>query len=198
MKTAEIAGDTRAREVVFEGGDRLPAGFVIIATGIRSNLVLPRLIGLETKIGVVVDDRMRTSHFDIFAAGDIAEHAGTVYGLWGPAQAQGRVAGANAAGSDARFSPTPRSNTLKVLGIGMFSVGEVEALQPGTVEIESEVDAQYLRFLFRDGRLKGAILLGNVKPASAVTRTLEAGTDLSALLARKPSATDVLGAIASA
>jgi nitrite reductase (NADH) large subunit len=63
----------------------------------------------------------------VLAAGDIAEHRGVLYGNWSAAQFQGAIAGLNAAGPAAsEFGGIPRSNTLKVLGLDMVSIGRFE------------------------------------------------------------------------
>ena len=97
----------------------------MIATGIRSNSHLARRAGLEVNQGVVVDNLLATSHPDVFAAGDVAEHHGQVYGIWGPSQYQGSIAGMNMAGGCVEFGGIPRSNTLKVLGLDLFSIGQI-------------------------------------------------------------------------
>ena len=47
---------------------------------------------------MVVNNLLETSHPHVLAAGDVAEHHGLVYGIWGPAQYQGSIAGMNMAG----------------------------------------------------------------------------------------------------
>lgn len=195
-KTTGISGSVAAEAVQLAGGTIIPAGLVIIAAGIRPNVAMAADAGLSTRSGILVDDQMTSSNRDVFAAGDIAEHAGVVYGLWGPAQTQGKIAGSNAAGSAVHFTPVPRSNTLKVLGVGLFSAGEIEARDHSTTEIETERDARYFRLLFREGRMTGAILLGDVKHASRVLQAIEHREDLSPLLSRHPTAMDLLEAIA--
>ncbi len=137
---------------------------------------------------MIVDNRLTTSHPDILAAGDVAEHQGVVYGLWGPALFQGRIASLNAAGLETLFAGVPRSNTLKVLGIDLFSIGEIEVRDASYVALEEERDRRYCRLLLRDQRLCGAILLGDSKTASALKKVLEAGKDLSSSLRSRPSA----------
>ena len=188
----QITGDRQARGVRLADGTELPADVVIITTGIRSNLALAKQAGLETNLGVVVDDHLVSSHPDILAAGDVAEHRKTVYGLWAPAQFQGNIAGMNAAGGQAEFGGIPPSNVLKVLGIDLFSIGQFDP-DDGDDAIDQKSDGKYFRFVFRDGRLIGAILLGDMSAAQPVTKAVEGATDLSDLLTRKPSAVEVAG-----
>jgi len=190
-RTAEILGDERARGVLLEDDATLPADVVVITTGIRANSYLARMAGLEVGRGVVVDNHLVCSHPSVLAAGDVAEHRGTVYGIWGPSQYQGSIAGMNAAGQAAEFRGIPLSNTLKVLGVDLFSIGLIEPEDASYQVVESETDDRYLRFLFRDGRMAGAILLGDTSSATAVKKAVETARDFSGLLGKRPTVEDV-------
>ena len=102
-KVKEMRGEGAVRAVAFEDGSELPAELVLITTGVAADANLAKAAGLKVNKGVVVDEQMRTSEPDIFAAGDISECNGKLYGLWMPAKAQGTVAGHNAAGKNDVF-----------------------------------------------------------------------------------------------
>jgi nitrite reductase (NADH) large subunit len=189
-KTKELAGDERVREVVLEDGT-VPAELVVVSTGIRPNSYLARLAGIEVSRGVVVDDHLRTSHPDVLAAGDVAEHRGVVHGLWMPSMAQGRVAGLGAAGTDAEMGELPRANTLKVLDFEMFSVGVFEPPDASFVVLEEEGDAAYARFLFRDTHMVGAVLLGDTSLAGRAKMAIEEESDFSRILGASASVASV-------
>lgn len=190
--TRRIHGDIRVQGVELGDGEVLPADLAVITTGVRSNTHLARQAGLAVNQGVIVDNCLTTSHPDILAAGDVAEHRGVVYGLWGPALYQGRIAGLNATGLETPFGGVPRSNTLKVLGIDLFSIGEIEAKDASYLALEEERDGHYCRLLIRDQRLCGAILLGEAKAAGVLKKALEARKDLSASLRSRPSAWELV------
>ena len=139
-----------------------------------------------------VDDRLVTSDPDILAAGDVAEHRGVMYGIWAPSQYQGSIAGMNAVGLGAEFGGIPRSNTLKVLGVDLFSIGVVEPEDASSEVLREEAGDSYFRFIFRDTRLLGAILLGDTGFSAYVKRAVEEEEDFSGLLARRPSGADVV------
>lgn len=191
-RTDEIVGDERVRAVALESGDTIDADLVVIATGVRPNSFLARRAGLDVNQGVVVNNRLITSHADVLAAGDVAEHRGTVYGIWPASQYQGNIAGMSAAGLDAEFGGIPRSNTLKVLGFDMFSIGRVEPEDGSYRIIEEESDGRYCRFVFRDSHLLGAVLLGDTKAATAAKKAIEDKTDFSALFTKCLKATPVI------
>lgn len=190
-KVAELAGGPRLSAVVLEDGSTLPADFAVIAAGVRPNTRLARRAGIEVDQGIVVDSCLTTSHPHIYAAGDVAEHRGTLYGTWDPARFQGSIAGQNAAGARVEFGGIPRANTLKVVGVNLFSVGEIEAKDGSYQVIARETDGNYRRFLFRDSHLVGAILIGDTHLAAASLRFVKEHLDASGVLARHPNADDV-------
>lgn len=127
-------GDERVREVVADG-QRIPAEIVILGVGVRPNVELARAAGvaLGPTGAIAVDDRQRTNLPDVWAAGDVAEayHRVTGKPAWMPlgttANKQGRVAGANIAGGDARFAGIVGTTVVKVFDLEAASSGLSEA-----------------------------------------------------------------------
>ncbi len=174
----EIRGDEAVAEVLLADGETLPADAVIISAGVRPNSWLARRCGLTVERGVVVDDRMATSAPHVFAAGDVAEHRGAVFGIWPTAYAQGMVAGINAAGGQAEYPGMAPSNRLKVLDVDLFSIGRIEA-EDASYEIrEHETDARYARILLRDGRIVGAALYGDTSLAARLKDAIDSGVQV--------------------
>lgn len=194
-----IEGGTAVRSVLLADGAELKADLVVVSTGVRASKDLALAAGLQVKNGVLVDDAMRTSNPAVYAAGDTAEHQGTLYGIWAPAQAQGAVAGSNAA-LDAeppqRFAAIPRSSVLKVLGVDVFSAGKVTPESPADLLVEGGADGQYACFLLQAGRLAGAILLGDASLAAKVKKAVENGLDCSSRLGSQPQAEEILAFLA--
>jgi nitrite reductase (NADH) large subunit len=191
VQVKELRGNGRVAAVALMDGAELDADLVVLATGVRPNTFLAIEAGLDVNKGVVVDDRLRTSHPDVYAAGDVAEYQGVLYGSWFVAQHQGAVAGANAAGSDLEVGNVPRSHTLKVVGLDTFSIGQFTPVDGSYRGVAGEWDGAYASFVFRDDLLVGANLLGSVQLAAAAKRAIEDRWDFSALLAREPSAFDI-------
>ncbi len=75
-RTRALLGDGQVEGVEFFGGERIGADVVVIATGTRPNTDLGLCADLTVNRGIVVDDHMQTSHPDIFAVGECAEHRG--------------------------------------------------------------------------------------------------------------------------
>ena len=167
-------------------GETLPAEVVVISTGVRSNTAIARAAGLNVNQGILVDDNMRTSHPDIFAAGDAAEHKGIVYGTWSPALAEGLTAGSSAGGGNVVFTGLPRSNLLKVLGIDMYSIGPTAPGDPLDVLVEERSNGHYTSFIFRGNLSIGSILLGDASLSGKVKKTIEEKMDLIHIGGQKP------------
>lgn len=196
VKVKEVVGDEAVGGLLLEGGEILDGDLLVIATGVRPNSYLARQSGLDVHNGVVVDNLLRTSDPKVFAAGDVAEHQGLLYGTWGPSQYMGSIAGMNAAGDQVEFGGIPVSNTLKVLGIDLFSIGVVNPTDASYEEFREETaDGKYYRFLFRDSTLVGAILLGDTRLTATVTRLVEKKTDVSRLIKGRPSGADLVEAL---
>ena len=193
----ELQGDRQVVGVALEEGGSVPGELVILATGVRSNTHLARQAGLTVKKGVVVDQCLIASHPAVLAAGDVAEHLGVLYGNWSVAQSQGGIAGMNAAGLGVEFGGLPRSHTLKVLGLDAFSIGQFLPPDGSYRQFAVEAGDTYQSFVFRDGLLVGANLLGTAALAGVLKKAIESKADFSGLLARKPSAAQVAEALAA-
>jgi nitrite reductase (NADH) large subunit len=191
-KTKEIVGAAGPEAVVLGDGRKIAARAVIMATGVRPNTHLARRAGLDVNQGVIVNNHMAASADGVYAAGDVAEHNGVLYGTWAASQYQGAIAGMNAAGLTVLYGGQPRSNTLKVLGLDLMSIGQFEPADGSYVVIDQKTDDRYLHFVFHDGRLVGAILLGGEPLAAAVKTAIETKLDFSGLLLGTPSAAAVM------
>jgi nitrite reductase (NADH) large subunit len=192
VRISQIDGDDRARGIILESGESIPAELVIVTAGVRSNTYLLRRANLDVNQGVVVSDTLQTSREEILAAGDVSEHRGVSYGAWAPAQFQGVIAGLNALGKKIEFAGIPRANTLKVLDFELFSVGQVHPFDGSFQTFDSRENGQYRCFVFRDGQLVGAILLGEMRLAAAVKNLIEKKVSCTDLLHTNPAIEDIV------
>ena len=120
--------------VVAESGARLPADLVILAIGVKPEIMLAKNAGLEIgpRGGVNVDAQMRTSDPKIWAVGDVVEVQDLVTGqetvlpLAGPANRQGRVAAESIAGRVTHFRGVQATAVVGVLGLTVASTGASE------------------------------------------------------------------------
>ena len=124
-----LLGREHLKGLRLRGGEEIPADLLIIAAGVAPELELARESGLQVDLGIVVDEWMRTSDPEIYAAGDIVLSRNLAGGnpmrvpLAGPANKQGRVAGCNAAGGDLRFAGVVGASVVKVFDLTVGRVG---------------------------------------------------------------------------
>lgn len=189
---AELCGGDRLESVRLATGETLSADLVVVCAGVRPDLRLARSAGLSTARGIVVDDQMRTSDPAIFALGDVAEHAGKVYGLVAPIRDQARAAADAIAGDNrARYHGTMFSTTLKVAGVRLTSAGDL--LGGGGREELADLDSRlgrYRKLVFRGNRLVGMILLGDDSDGPRLFNLIRSGADASSLRQRAVAGED--------
>lgn len=132
--TAErIEGDTAVRAVATSAGS-IPTDMVILAIGVQPNVELATKAGLELgPTGAIkVDEHMRTSDPDIYAAGDCVESVDiltrepTYVPLGSSANKQGRVAAMSICGFTDTFPGVLGSTVCKVFDYCVARTGMTE------------------------------------------------------------------------
>jgi len=73
-------GDTSIRRVRTAGGRTVDCDFAVVGIGVVPRVELAQAAGLEIENGVVIDDKLRTSAENVFAAGDVANAWHPFYG----------------------------------------------------------------------------------------------------------------------
>jgi NADPH-dependent 2,4-dienoyl-CoA reductase/sulfur reductase-like enzyme/rhodanese-related sulfurtransferase len=170
--------------VTLANGVVLHADIVIMAAGVRPDSKLAQAAGLEVGAqgGIKVDDRMRTSDPNIYAAGDAVEVVDTVSGepavvpLAGPGNRQGRIVADHIFGRDTRYGGTQGTAIVKVFEMtgGGTGASEKALKRRGTpyrkVYLHPSGHASYypgtapmhMKVLFSpdEGRLLGAQVVG--------------------------------------
>ena len=114
-KPERLEGDGMVERAALDTGDTLDVDLVVMGVGIRLNTELARDAGLEIgeKGAVVVDETLRTSNPNIYAAGDIAAWPDPTFGRrlrvehWDVARRQGLRAGRNMAGEEKPYTSLP-------------------------------------------------------------------------------------------
>jgi nitrite reductase (NADH) large subunit len=159
---ARILGKNKVEGIVLSDGREFACDTVVIATGIRPNAGLARDAGLETKRGIVIGDDTRTSDPCIFAVGECAQHRGIVYGLVAPGLEQATVAAHVIAGGKARYVGSVANTKLKVLGLDVYSLGNVMGRDRDDREYAWQSPGQniYRKLVVRRGRCVGVISIG--------------------------------------
>ena len=170
----EIFGKEGVEGLRLKDGRIVEGQMVIISAGVRPNVQLAKSAGLETKNGILVNDRLETKSEGIFAAGDVAEHRGRCYGIWPAAQRQGEMAGINMAGGNAVYEGTVVSNTLKVVGIDLTAAGEIDPEGKLEYVVRSNREkCNYCKVTFKEDQIVGCIFLGQTQGVSEILNAIE-------------------------
>lgn len=121
-------------KVTLASGTQLEADMVISAIGVRpaTDFIKGSGIELGPRGHIVVDDHMRTTAENVYAAGDAVQVVDFVTGqltavpLAGPANKQGRIVADNIAGLDSVYHGTQGTSVIKVFSLTAASTGANE------------------------------------------------------------------------
>lgn len=179
--------------VTLQSGEELHADLLHLATGVKPRIGYLDGSGIETDQGVLVDNLMRTSAPDVWAAGDVAQAPGffepgkSINATLPNASIQGRIAGMDMA-EDTAVKPYLGSsglNTFNFFGHHGFSVG-LATITESTDDIEVNTTflpsgMRYQKLIFKGNRLVGV---------SAINAELDPGV-LRELIQREVDLGDV-------
>jgi nitrite reductase (NADH) large subunit len=205
--TSNIVAGGNARHCMnFGDGSLLEADVIVFSAGIRPRDELARAAGLAIgeRGGIVIDDNCRTSDPDIYAIGECALWRGRTFGLVAPGYDMARVVAATvsaragtaavaevagaagaAAGAGAAlpvFTGADMSTKLKLLGVGVASIGDAHAASPGARAysfIDERREVYKKLVVTEDGsRLLGAVLVGDTDDYGSWLQTMLNGLPL--------------------
>jgi nitrite reductase (NADH) large subunit len=180
--TARIVGERAVEGVELADGTTIDANAVVFAAGIRPNTALAKDAGISVNRGVVVDDALQTSASDIFALGECAEHRGICYGLVEPAYEQASALARHLAGRSAAYRGSVVAANLKVSGVSVFSAGDFIGTDGSEAILLSDVKrGTYKKLVISDGRLTGAVLIGETADALWYLDMIRAGKGVAAI-----------------
>ena len=175
--------------VTFDSGREAGCEMVIIAVGVVPDTRLVSNTGIKTDRGILINDHCETSAGGIYAAGDVAQGTDTLTGqsrpipIFGQAYRQGWVAGSNMAGSDARVDAAFGMNSMGVFGLPIISVG-LAAASGDEYDILTQCDDEartYRRIVLKDGRVVGAVFVGDIDRAGILTGLIRERVDVSGI-----------------
>lgn len=153
---------------------------VVAGIGIRPNLDLAIVSGLQVDNGIVVDEHLQTSAPDVFAAGDVANFFHSALGKHvrveheDNAVMMGKLAGHNMAGANESYTHVPMFYS-DLFELGYEAVGEISSRLQIVTDWQDAFNKGVIYYL-ENGRVRG-ILLWNVWKQTNNARALlmEAG-----------------------
>jgi NADPH-dependent 2,4-dienoyl-CoA reductase/sulfur reductase-like enzyme len=160
-------------------GRDLLSDLVVAGIGIEPNTALAERAGLPVGDGVTVDQFLRTSDPDIYAAGDLACFPDATLGPrrvehWDNARSQGRCAGENMAGAGKPFDYMPFFFS-DLFEFGYEAVGDTDARLETFADWQEENRTGVVYYL-REGRVRGVMmcnLFGQMDAARALIQRSE-------------------------
>ena len=111
--------------ITTNNGETLACDTLLVCAGITPNTELAKHAGIQVRKGIVVNDKLQTSHENIYAIGECCEHQQLTYGLVSPGLEQASVLAHHLAGKVASYQGSLTMTRLKVIGQPLFSLGEV-------------------------------------------------------------------------
>ena len=161
-KVTGIREEGAAVVVETESGDQRTVDAVVAGLGIVPDTDLAKAAGLAVDDGVLVDARLRTSHPDVFAAGDVARFAAPALGGTlrveheDNAVSMGRAAGRSMAGDATPYAHLP-SFYSDLFDLGYEAVGETDP-RGETVADWKEPFREGVVYYLAAGRVRGVLL----------------------------------------
>ncbi len=193
-----------------KAGQFYPCELVAVAIGVVPQRELAERAGIRIDRGVMVDEYLRTSEKDVFAAGDVAQvydrltKKSVLDSLWGPARQQGFTAGKNMAAALLGQEMTPyekgiafnvtRLANLTTTIIGTVGQGRDDDLMgiargdsevwrqlPGAIAAQTGFDVNNLRLLVGASTLIGAVVMGDQALSRPIQHLVAEQVDISSI-----------------
>lgn len=183
----KIIGNEYVKGVLLKNGQELEADNLIIAIGVVPNVDVVRNTSISINRGILVDNTMKTSVEDVYAAGDVAEgydmlvESNRVVPIWPNAYMQGEIAGFNMIGINKNFKGIFPMNSIGYKNTNMITAG-ITNPQQEEFEIISKIDhnrRSYKKFVVKENRLVGFILINDIDRAGLFTGFIKNETDIT-------------------
>ncbi len=184
-KTQRIEGNASGQvtHIHFADGSTLQTDIVIMAIGIRPNMQLALDAGIHCEKGIVVSDTLQTYDPTIYALGECIQHRGGTFGLVAPLYEQAKVLTNHLSEHGvAQYQTLPSATKLKVTGINLFSVGDIN----GDDECEflfyrDKQQGIYKKLVLKNNILVGVVLYGETQEGAFYNELLDSKQDLASI-----------------
>jgi len=184
----------RVGSVVLKDESQIECQMVIVAVGVRPRVDLAREAGISLGRGILVDEYLKTSAEDIYAAGDAVEAYDLIAKMPRPvailptAAKQGRIAGYNMAGGRKVYEGSIPMNSVELAGIPTISVGLTDPAMLADVDRRNsleiiqdyrERESIYKKIVLEDNRIVGVILINKIDRAGIYTGLIKDRVDVA-------------------
>lgn len=178
----DSAAELEPNKAKLKSGAEVEFDVLVVAVGVRPNIALLKDAGAECGRAIKADNKCQTSLKDIYAGGDCTESyditigAERVLALLPNAYMQGNTAGVNMAGGEQLYENAIPMNAMGMFGYHMITAGSYE----GNVYTEKEGE-NYKKLFYKDNRLMGYIMIGDIKRAGIYTALIKNQTPLDSI-----------------
>src|SRR5205823_5737310 len=162
-------------------GEHVSADLIGVGLGVTMNVDFLTGTPITVRGGIVTNEYLETNQQDVFAAGDVAEFFDVSIGLhnqmgtWNNSVSHGRIAGANMLGERKFYNDVPMYSTglfnsrIRVMGLTPENLSDLESW-----EHLDAANRNYQRLFFKDGRLVGGCLIGDIRMQTRIIQTIQA------------------------
>ena len=177
--------EIKENQCILKNGEKIPADIVICAIGVAPNLDIAKKSQIKTNRGIVVDEFMRTSRKNIYAAGDCTEALDILSGkkmpipIWPVAFRQGSVAGSSMLVGNVKYAGGFVRNSVDVFGLPLITLGLSNDKSGEEIVFSDEKSKVYKKVTVKDGKIIGAIFVGDISRAGIFTGMIKDGIDVS-------------------
>ncbi len=181
--TEGLLGKNRVEKIRFQNGSEIEADLVVMAIGVKPNMELAHLSGLQCDRGVLVDDTLQTFTPNIYAVGECVQHRSQTFGLVAPLYEQAKVCANHLAEHGIAIYLTATTATqLKVTGINLFSAGDFKGDETTeTLVYKDPAKFIYKKLTIKDDHILGVVLYGDTSDGNWYFSMLTEQDDISAI-----------------
>jgi 3-phenylpropionate/trans-cinnamate dioxygenase ferredoxin reductase subunit len=179
---SEIIGTSgRVTGVRLGDGTEIEADLVLVGVGISPETSLAETAGLAISNGITVDEHLRTSDPDVYAAGDVADAFHPLLGHrlrvehWANARRQGAVAARSMLGQDVVYARLPYFFSDQY-DLGMEYTGYVDPAGVEDVVVRGDLAGRrFVAFWLVDGRVRAGMSVNVWDATEAVEELITTG-----------------------
>lgn len=161
-------------------GKHISCDTIGVGLGVKMNVDFLKGTPITVRGGIVTNEYLETNVPDVYAAGDVAEFFDISIGLhnqmgtWNNSVSHGRISGANMLGERKFYNDVPMYSTglfdsrIRVMGLTPENVPDLESWE--------HLDApnrNYQRLFFKDGRLVGGCLIGDIRSQARIIKMIQ-------------------------
>lgn len=181
--TEFVQKDGQAQALLLADGQSINASLFVLAIGITPEVSLAKAAGLKVNRAIEVNSAMETSIADHYAVGECCEFEGNLFGLVAPIWDQLATLADVIGGKSKPFQVEPTPTKLKVSGVNLFSVGDIDPENAqNSIEYVDEGAQHYRKLVIENAKLVGVLLYGDIDDSTWYYQLMQDETDVTPLL----------------